>query len=98
MPAYLRGLTPVVPRADTRVTGHGCRDGRATGHQAVLQARTAVLVDDRGLPRVRCACGNPLLPPDTTTPPRPAAPRAGEPPNPSHQGRRRPRATAAGCA
>ncbi|WP_282792224.1 DUF6777 domain-containing protein [Streptomyces sp. CC224B] len=61
--AYLRGLTPVVLRADTRVTNHGYRDGRATGYQAVLQAGTAVLVDDRGLPRVRCACGNPLRPP-----------------------------------
>ncbi|MBW8821942.1 MAG: hypothetical protein JF598_27975, partial [Streptomyces sp.] len=29
----------------------------------VLQAGTAVLVDARGVPRVRCACGNPLTPP-----------------------------------
>ncbi|MGA4838362.1 DUF6777 domain-containing protein [Streptomyces sp. G45] len=63
VPAYLRGLTPVVLRADTRVTNHGYRDGRATAFQSVLQAGTAVLVDDRGLPRVRCACGNPLKPP-----------------------------------
>ncbi|QIB42263.1 DUF6777 domain-containing protein [Streptomyces aureoverticillatus] len=63
IPAYLRGLTPVVLRADTRVTNHGYRDGRATAYQSVLQAGTAVLVDDRGLPRVRCACGNPLKPP-----------------------------------
>ncbi|MEL3947048.1 DUF6777 domain-containing protein [Streptomyces sp. LNU-CPARS28] len=63
VPAYLRGLTPVVLRADTRVTNHGYRDGRATAFQSVLQAGTAVLVDDRGLPRVRCACGNPLRPP-----------------------------------
>ncbi|OAH11046.1 DUF6777 domain-containing protein [Streptomyces jeddahensis] len=66
VPTYLRGLTPVVLRADTRVTNHGFRDGRATGFQAVLQAGTAVLVDDRGLPRVRCACGNPLKPPAAT--------------------------------
>ncbi|EPJ35966.1 hypothetical protein STAFG_6972 [Streptomyces afghaniensis 772] len=63
VPDHLRALTPVVLRSDTRVTGHGFRAGRALGHQAVLQAGTAVLVDDRGVPRVRCACGNPLRPP-----------------------------------
>ncbi|MET8615048.1 DUF6777 domain-containing protein [Streptomyces misionensis] len=64
LPGYLRALTPVLLRADTRVTNHGYRDGEAAGYQAVLQAGTAVLVDDRGLPRVRCACGNPLRPPE----------------------------------
>ncbi|WP_406440511.1 hypothetical protein OHB14_16570 [Streptomyces sp. NBC_01613] len=63
---YLRGLAPVVLRADTRVTNHGFRAGRATGYQSVLQAGTAVLVDNRGVPRVRCACGNPLKPPVAT--------------------------------
>ncbi|MFI8193379.1 DUF6777 domain-containing protein [Streptomyces sp. NPDC085946] len=63
VPAYLRSLTPVQLRYDTRVTSHGYRDGRAVPYQAVLQAGTAVLVDDRGVPRVRCVCGNPLLPP-----------------------------------
>ncbi|GAA3146235.1 hypothetical protein GCM10010449_76690 [Streptomyces rectiviolaceus] len=63
VPAYLRALTPVQLRMDTRVTNHGYRDGAPTAYQAVLQAGTAVLVDDRGVPRVRCACGNPLLPP-----------------------------------
>ncbi|MFF8475523.1 DUF6777 domain-containing protein [Streptomyces sp. NPDC015414] len=63
LPAFLRSLTPVTLRADTRVTNHGYRDGRATGFQAVLQAGTAVLVDGHGVPRVRCACGNPLTPP-----------------------------------
>nr|WP_260859820.1 DUF6777 domain-containing protein [Streptomyces cupreus] len=63
IPDYLRGLAPVVLRADTRVTNHGYRDGRATTYQSVLQAGTAVLVDNRGVPRVRCACGNPLKPP-----------------------------------
>ncbi|MEV7885496.1 DUF6777 domain-containing protein [Streptomyces sp. NPDC002817] len=63
VPAYLRSLTPVQLRMDTRVTNHGYRDGHATGYQAVLQSGTAVLVDDRGVPRVRCACGNPLTPP-----------------------------------
>ncbi|GGT13149.1 hypothetical protein GCM10014713_02050 [Streptomyces purpureus] len=60
---WLRGLTPVTLRVDTRVTGHGYRDGAATSYQAVLQAGTAVLVDQYGTPRVRCACGNPLRSP-----------------------------------
>lgn len=63
VPGYLRSLTPVQLRMDTRVTNHSFRDGKAAAYQAVLQAGTAVLVDDRGVPRVRCACGNPLLPP-----------------------------------
>lgn len=62
VPTFLRGLTPVVLRADVRVTNHGYRDAAPTAFQAVLQSGTAVLVDDRGLPRVRCACGNPLRP------------------------------------
>ncbi|MCQ4043149.1 DUF6777 domain-containing protein [Streptantibioticus rubrisoli] len=63
VPSYIRSLTPVLLRADTRVTNHGYRNGAATSFQSVLQAGTAVLVDDHGLPRVRCACGNPLTPP-----------------------------------
>lgn len=63
VPAHLRSLTPVQLRLDTRVTNHGYRDGAATTYQAVLQAGTAVLVDRHGVPRVRCACGNPLTPP-----------------------------------
>ncbi|MGW1075116.1 DUF6777 domain-containing protein [Streptomyces sp. NPDC002537] len=63
IPDYLRGLTPLQLRADTRVTNHGYRSGSATAFQSVLQAGTAVLVDNRGMPRVRCACGNPLSPP-----------------------------------
>jgi len=62
VPAYLRSLTSVVLRADTRVTNHGYRAGQATSFPAVLQSGTAVLVDNRGVPRVRCACGNPLTP------------------------------------
>jgi len=70
VPAYLRSLTPVQLRMDTRVTNHGYRDGAATSYQAVLQAGTAVLVDHHGVPRARCACGNPLTPPvaQRTTP------------------------------
>ncbi len=63
VPAYLRSLTPLRLRLDTRVTNHGFRDGAATSYQAILQAGTAVLADGRGVPRVRCACGNPLTPP-----------------------------------
>ncbi|MFF8289559.1 DUF6777 domain-containing protein [Streptomyces sp. NPDC016309] len=60
VPDYLRSLTPLRLRADTWVTNHGYRDGAARAYQAVLQAGTAVMVDDHGAPRVRCACGNPL--------------------------------------
>jgi hypothetical protein len=63
VPSYLASLTPVVLRADTRVTNHGFSNGAATSFQSVLQSGTAVLVDTRGLPRARCSCGNPLLPP-----------------------------------
>ena len=60
---YINALTPVQLRSDTRVTNHGFSNGHATEHQDVLQAGTAVLVDQYGVPRARCACGNPLLPP-----------------------------------
>lgn len=60
---YVFELTPVILRADTWVTNHGYFDGRATPIQSVLQAGTAVLVDAYGVPRVKCFCGNPLLPP-----------------------------------
>ncbi|MFE5513690.1 DUF6777 domain-containing protein [Streptomyces sp. NPDC056529] len=60
---WLRGLTPVALRVDARVTGHGYRGGRAAAHQAVLETGTAVLVDQYGAPRVRCAGGNPLRAP-----------------------------------
>ncbi|MFD2012130.1 DUF6777 domain-containing protein [Streptomyces narbonensis] len=63
VPSYLRSLTPLQLRADTRVTNHGYKNGAATSYQATLQSGTAVLVDNRGVPRVRCACGNPLTEP-----------------------------------
>ncbi|MET8555469.1 DUF6777 domain-containing protein [Streptomyces sp. NPDC004959] len=59
---WLDDLTPVVLRADTVVTAHGYAKGDVTTYRAVLQSGTAVLVDARGVPRVRCACGNPLGP------------------------------------
>ncbi|MCP9956380.1 DUF6777 domain-containing protein [Streptomyces sudanensis] len=67
--AWLRDLTPVMLRADTRVTGHGYRDGEAVPQEAVLQAGTAVLVDGYGAPRVRCAAGSPLRAPADARPP-----------------------------
>ena len=61
--AYVESLTPTVLQHDTQVTNHGFADGVATPRQSVLQAGTAVLIDDAGVPRTRCACGNPLLEP-----------------------------------
>jgi uncharacterized membrane protein YgcG len=60
---FLRSLTAVVLRTDTAVTNHDFRNGKANAFQSVLQAGTAVLVDEHGVPRVRCACGNPLVGP-----------------------------------
>jgi len=65
--AYVAHLTPVLLRRDTRVLNHGYREGRATPRPAVLQAGTAVLVDEFGVPRVKCACGNPLDEPQPVT-------------------------------
>jgi hypothetical protein len=63
IPDYVAGLTAVRLRFDTRVTNHGFRDGEATAFQSLLQAGTGVLVDDTGVPRVKCNCGNPLSTP-----------------------------------
>jgi predicted Ser/Thr protein kinase len=67
IPSFVAELTPVLLRTDTRVTNHGFENGQATSLQSVLQAGTAVLVDKFGVPRVRCACGNPLLEPVAVT-------------------------------
>lgn len=61
--SYIGRLTPVVLTKDTRVTNHGFRNGLAQPHPSVLQAGHAVLVDEFGVPRAKCSCGNPLLPP-----------------------------------
>lgn len=60
---YFAELTPLMLTRDTRVTNHGYRDGRPTPRQSVLQKGQMVLVDQYGVPRVRCECGNPLTPP-----------------------------------
>ena len=57
---YVNALSPLVLMQDTWVTNHGFNNGHANPFQAVLQRGTAVLVDAKGVPRVRCACGNPL--------------------------------------
>ncbi len=61
---YITQLTPLVLLSDTRVTNHGYYDGQPTTLQSVLEAGTAVMVDQYGVPRVKCNCGNPLLPPE----------------------------------
>ncbi|SQI33834.1 Uncharacterised protein [Rhodococcus coprophilus] len=63
---YISKLSPVLLRADTRVTLHEYRDNAASPVQAVLETGTIVLVDNRGVPRVRCARGNPLSSPVMT--------------------------------
>lgn len=68
IPSYVMQLTPLLLRSDTMVTNHGFRDGQATASVSVLQAGTAVLAGRRGLPVVRCYCGNPLTPPPATVP------------------------------
>jgi hypothetical protein len=60
---YVSKLTAVTLRTDTRVTNHGYLNGSATTLQAVLEAGTAVFVDQYGEPVVKCYCGNPLTPP-----------------------------------
>lgn len=61
--SYVATLTPVVLRSDVYVTNHGFTNGRATTIPAVLQAGTAVFVDEYGFPVVKCYCGNPLTKP-----------------------------------
>jgi hypothetical protein len=63
IPTYVRNLIPTVLRYDTRVTNHTFSNGRAVPLQSVLQAGTAVLVDEYGKLVARCRCGNPLLDP-----------------------------------
>ncbi len=60
---YFDELTPMMLTRDTRVTNNGYRNGKPTPRQSVLQKGQMVLVDQYGVPRVRCECGNPLTPP-----------------------------------
>jgi hypothetical protein len=61
--SYVDGLTAVNLRRDTVVVNHGLVDGTAEPFLSVLEAGTAVFIDNRGVPRARCTCGGPLLPP-----------------------------------
>ena len=60
IPAFVAGLTPVLLRADTAVTSFGYDEGSFFSYPAVLQAGTAVLINGRGEPTVKCFNGNPL--------------------------------------
>jgi hypothetical protein len=61
--AYISALTPMILTHDTLVQNHGFKNGQPYSHPSVLQAGSAVLVDQWGVPRAKCSCGNPLLPP-----------------------------------
>jgi hypothetical protein len=74
---YIAKLHPVTLTRDTQVTNHSFANGRAVPFQAILQAGTAVLVDDNGRPVARCRCGNPLKEPVV----QPTATCKGCPPN-----------------
>ncbi|GAA5702937.1 hypothetical protein Save01_03755 [Streptomyces avermitilis] len=62
IPAYLDRLTPVLLRHDTLVQNHDYKKGRAAPFNSLLEAGIAILVDEQGLPAVKCSCGNPLRP------------------------------------
>ncbi|MFD8305871.1 DUF6777 domain-containing protein [Streptomyces sp. NPDC059690] len=62
IPGYLDRLTPVLLRHDTLVRNHDYKKGKAVPFDSLLQAGIAVLVDEHGLPAVKCSCGNPLRP------------------------------------
>ncbi|WP_343240044.1 PASTA domain-containing protein [Streptomyces sp. SID12488] len=62
IPAYLDRLTPVLLRHDTLVKNHDYKKGKAVPYDALLQAGISVLVDEAGVPAVKCSCGNPLKP------------------------------------
>ena len=82
--SYLRSLTPVFALQNLNVQMFGFRNGASYGYDAVIAAGTAILVDDEGMPRARCACGNPLLgpredAPDGTDRPTTTEPEDGNP-------------------
>lgn len=70
--AFLDGLNTAFLAQNVKLTMYGFKNGQSYGYEAIIKAGTAVLVDELGLPRARCACGNPLVtdnppPPETTT-------------------------------
>ncbi|MFF1718410.1 DUF6777 domain-containing protein [Streptomyces sviceus] len=62
IPEYLDRLTPVLLRHDTLVKNHDYKKEKAVPYNSLLQAGIAILVDEQGLPAVKCSCGNPLRP------------------------------------
>ena len=60
--SYLDTLRPQLITAPLQVTNHDYESGQPRELQSILDVGTAVLVDSQGIPRVRCACGNPLKP------------------------------------
>ncbi|MDQ0912470.1 hypothetical protein QFZ22_008455 [Streptomyces canus] len=67
IPEYLDRLTPVLLRHDTLVKNHDYKKEKAVPYNSLLQAGISILVDERGLPAVKCSCGNPLRPFDGDT-------------------------------
>ena len=74
MPSYIRSLRVEVLAEPVSVINHGYDDTTKTAYEidSVLDAGTAVLVDENGDIRTRCYCGNPITPP----PPPPYKPPA----------------------
>ncbi|MFJ1993483.1 DUF6777 domain-containing protein [Streptomyces asiaticus] len=70
IPDFVNRLTSVTLRSDTYAKTYGYRGG-VKPVSAVLQAGTAVFVDERGLPVVKCDSGNPVR---VSAPPRNAKP------------------------
>lgn len=67
VPELVLGYTPVLLGHDTAVTNHIYGSDGASAFQAILQAGTPVLIDDHGVPRTQCSCGNPLSAPERST-------------------------------
>ena len=67
IPAFVNRQTSLILRSDTRVTNHGWENGSLTVFASVLQSGTAVLVNEYGMPTVKCYCGNPLTAPAPAT-------------------------------
>ncbi|NBS30195.1 MAG: hypothetical protein EBS76_06710 [Actinobacteria bacterium] len=68
--SFIDGLNTAYLAQNVQLTMYGFKNGQEYGYDAIIAAGTAVLVDDEGLPRARCACGNPLVtdqPPEETT-------------------------------
>ncbi|WP_433336905.1 DUF6777 domain-containing protein [Spirillospora sp. CA-294931] len=64
IPRFVSKLTPVLLRTDTLVVNHGYKKGKPTRGAAVLQRGIGVLINEYGVPVVKCNCGNPLTAPE----------------------------------